>query len=529
MRDFQLPGRSTIHACNGIAATSHPFATLAAINVLQRGGNAVDAAITASAVLCAVEAKSTGIGGDCFILYVPRGKGKIIGLNGSGRAPMAATADWYLERGIRKIEQRNVHAITIPGAIDAWDRMLKDHGTIALADCLEPAIRYCEEGAPVSPRTASDWTGLVDVLSADPTMRRIYLPGGKAPSVGDIHKQPELGRTMRLIAKDGPDAFYRGEIAEDIVNHLRSLGGLHALDDFAQHRSDYVTPIKTGYRGYDVYQIPPNGQGITALIMLNVFGGLPMASYDPEGPERLHIEAEAARIAYHARDRLVADPDHASVPVAELLSASFADQQRRRIRIGKVIDDIEEGEALPHATTIYLCVVDKDLNAISFINSTFLSFGSGIASPKTGVVLQNRGAGFVIRPGHPNCIAPAKRPLHTIIPGMVMQGERALMPYGVMGAQYQPTGHAHVLSNVFDYGMDLQEALDCPRAFHYDGKLQVERGVPARTVEALRGYGHKVAIADMPLGGGQMIWLDWERGALIGGSEPRKDGCALGY
>ncbi len=529
MRDFQLPGRSTIHACNGMAATSHPLATLAAMRVLQEGGNAVDAAVTASAVLCAVEAKSTGLGGDCFILYVPGAEGEVVGLNGSGRAPAAASPEWYLERGMRKIEPRNVHSVTVPGAVDAWHRILEDYGTRSLGECLAPAIPYCEEGAPVAPRTAHDWAALVDVLKVDPNMRRIFLPGGRAPATGDIHRQPELGKTMRRIAKEGPDAFYRGAIARDMVSYLKRLGGLHTLDDFATHQSDYVKPIKTRYAGHDVHQIPPNGQGITALIMLNLFSGFDMAEFDPIGPERFHIEAEAARIAYQARDTYIADPGHATVPVRRLLSKGYTDEQRARIHRKRVITDIEEGEALPHATTVYLTVVDRDLNAISFINSTFLSFGSALVSPKTGVVLQNRGAGFVIEPGHPNCIAPSKRPLHTIIPGMVTKGRRAVMPYGVMGAQYQPTGHAHVLSNVLDYGMDVQEALDCPRGFYYDGALQLERSVSPKTAEVLRRIGHNVVEAPVPLGGGQAIWIDWKRGALVGGSEPRKDGCALGF
>ncbi len=529
MRDFQLPGRSTVHACNGMAATSHPLATLAAINVLQDGGNAVDAAVTASAVLCAVEAKSTGIGGDCFILYVPGGQGKVIGLNGSGRAPEKSGAEWFVERNIKKIDPRSPHSVTIPGAIHAWDRILQDYGTRDLGYCLRPAIEYCEQGTPVSPRTASDWSGLVDLLRIDPTARRIFLPGGKPPTVGDIHRQPELANTMRKIAKSGADAFYKGPVAKEIVTYLRKLGGLHTLDDFANHRTDYVAPIKTQYRGHNVFQIPPNGQGLTALIMLNIMAGYDIASLDPSGAKRFHIEAEAARIAYQARDAFIADPQHSNVPVRKLLSKTFADIQRRRIRPRSIITDIEEGEALPHSTTVYLNVVDRDLNTISFINSTFLSFGSGLISPNTGVVLQNRGAGFVVDPSHPNCIAPSKRPLHTIIPGMVMKGHRAVMPYGVMGAQYQPTGHAHVVSNVLDYGMDVQEALDCPRGFYYDGRLQVERSVSRDTVHKLRKIGHKVIEPPLPLGGGQAIWIDWKRGTLIGGSEPRKDGCALGY
>ena len=529
MRDFQLPGRSTVHAVNGMAATSHPLATLAAIDTLQAGGNAVDAAVTAGAVLCAVEAKSTGIGGDCFILYAPRGRGPIIGLNGSGRAPLRATPEWFIDRGITRIEPRSVHAVTVPGAIDAWERILADHGTMGLERCLQPAIRYCEEGAPVSPRTAWDWAALVDALKADPTARRIFLPRGRAPRVGEVHRQPELGKTLRTIAKKGAAGFYKGAVARDIVGYLRRLGGLHTLDDFARHASDYVTPIRTRYRDHTVLEIPPSGQGITALIMLNILAGFELSGLDPSGPERLHLEAEAARLAYSARDAFIADPTVAEVPTARLLSKRYADSERARIRRDRAITDLEPGAALPLVDTVYLTVVDRDHNAVSFINSTFWSFGSGLVSPKTGVVLQNRGAGFNVDPDHPNCIGPAKRPLHTIIPGMLMKGARAVMPFGVMGGYYQPTGHAHLVSNILDFGMDLQEAVDAPRALHVEGALNIERGIDAQCARRLRKLGHRVVGVEVPFGGAQAIWIDWRGGTLIGASEPRKDGCALGY
>ena len=529
MRDFHFPGRSTVHAVNGMAATSHPLATLAAIGVLREGGNAIDAAVTASAVLCAVEAKSTGIGGDCFVLYAPGGGGPIIGLNGSGRAPARASAEWYLDRGISRIEPRSVHSVTVPGAIDAWERLLADHGTIGLDRCLQPAIRYCEEGAPVSPRTAWDWAGLVDALKADPTAKRIFLPRGRAPRVGEIHRQPELGRTLRTIAKKGAAGFYQGAVARDIVGHLRRLGGLHTLDDFACHAADYVSPIHTRYRGHKVCEIPPSGQGITALIMLNILGGFELGGLDPNGPERLHLEAEAGRLAYSARDAFVADPAAAKMPTRRLLSKRYADSERARIRRDRAIIDLRPAAALPLVDTIYLSVVDRDRNAVSFINSTFWSFGSGLVSPKTGVLLQNRGAGFNVDPGHPNCIGPAKRPLHTIIPGMLVKGARAVMPFGVMGGYYQPAGHAHLLSNILDFGMDLQEAIDAPRALHIEGALNIERGIDEACARRLRKLGHRVVRTEAPFGGAQAIWIDWKGGTLIGASEPRKDGCALGY
>ncbi len=518
-----------MHAVNGMAATSHPLATLAAIEVLREGGNAIDAAVTASAVLCAVEAKSTGIGGDCFVLYAPGGRGPLIGLNGSGRAPARANAEWFHERGITRIEPRSVHAVTVPGAIDAWARILDDHGTMGLDRCLVPAIRYSEEGAPVSPRTAWDWIDLVDALKADLTAKRIFLPRGRAPRVGEIHRQPELGKVLRTIARKGPPGFYRGAVARDIVGYLRRLGGLHTLEDFANHTSDYVMPIHTHYHGHKVCEIPPNGQGITALIMLNILRGFDLGGLDPNGYKRLHLEAEAGRLAYAARDAFVADPGAAKVPTARLLSRRHAESERARIRRDRAITDLRPASALPLVDTVYLTVVDRDRNAVSFINSTFWSFGSGLVSPKTGVVLQNRGAGFTLEPGHPNCIGPSKRPLHTIIPGMLMKGARAVMPFGVMGGYYQPAGHAHLVSNVLDFGMDLQEAIDSPRALHIEGVLNLERGINDETARRLRRLGHKVKRPKAPFGGAQAIWIDAKGGTLIGASEPRKDGCALGY
>ena len=518
-----------MHAVNGMAATSHPLATLSAIEALRGGGNAIDAAVTASAVLCAVEAKSTGIGGDCFVLYAPGGRGPLIGLNGSGRAPAGAHAGWFRERGIERIEPRSVHAVTVPGAIDAWERILADHGTFGLDRCLQPAIRYCEEGAPVSPRTAWDWVGLVDALKADPTAKRIFLPRGRAPRVGEIHRQPELGKVLRTIARKGAAGFYRGAVARDIVGYLRRLGGLHTLDDFANHASDYVTPIRTRYRGHTVCEIPPNGQGITALIMLNILRRV--RSRRPRSQRRRAIASRSrGRSARLQRPRRLRRRSCCG-PGAD---GAVAVKALRRFRARAHPPPPRHHRppppaALPLVDTVYLTVVDRDRNAVSFINSTFWSFGSGLVGPRTGVVLQNRGAGFTLEPGHPNCIGPGKRPLHTIIPGMLMKGPHAVMPFGVMGGYYQPAGHAHLVSNVLDFGMDLQEAIDAPRALHVGGALNLERGIDDRCARRLRGFGHRVVRTEAPFGGAQAIWIDRKGGTLIGASEPRKDGCALGY
>ena len=529
MRDLHLPGRSNVHARKGMAATSHPAATLAALDMLRDGGNAIDAAIAAAAVLAVVEPQSTGIGGDVFALYVPGGSGEVIALNGSGRAPAAATLDWYREQGMSEIAFRSPHAVSIPGAIAAWQTLSDDHGRLGLRKVLQPAIAHARDGYVVHEVIAKVWAQEFDKLNATDAARRTFLPGGRAPLAGEIHRQPQLAETLAAIAEGGRDAFYQGPVAEDLVASLRSHGGLQTLDDFAAARADYVTPIKTDYRGATIYECPPNGQGIVALMMLNMLSGFDMAALDPLGAERFHLEAEAARLAYRDRDALLADPEYTDVPVEHLLSAGYADDLRGLIKGDSALADMPPPGTAPHRDTVYLSVVDEDRNAVSFINSLFHSWGSGLVSEKTGVTFHNRGSGFVIDPAHPCCIAPGKRPLHTIIPGMAMKDGRAMMPFGVMGGHYQPIGHVHLLTNMLDYAMSPQEALDFPRAFAIGGELRVERGLPSDVCETLAGYGHSVVESDFPIGGGQAIAIDWDSGVLTAGSEPRKDGCALGY
>ena len=530
MRNLELPGRSPVHSLNGMAATSQPAATLCALEVLKDGGNAIDAAVAACAVQCVIEPQSTGIGGDCFALFAPGGGDEVIAYNGSGRAPAAAVAEWYAEQGITGIDPTSPHAVTVPGAVDAWARLVEDHGTKSLGDLLQPAIAYARDGYAVHGRVAFDWRLFADTLRRDPTAARIFLPGGKPPEAGDLHRQPELAETLGRIAEGGRDAFYRGPVAEDIVTYLNSLGGLHSLDDFAEARGEYVAPIKTSYRGYDVHECPPNGQGIIALEILNILSGFAVDELEPLSVERLHLEIEATRLAYGDRDAVLADPAMAQVPLRRLLSAEHAQGLRASIRRDRAMDRPPPPDFPAHEDTVYLCVVDRDRNAVSFINSLFKGFGSGLVSPKTGVLLQNRGIGFVVDPSHPNCIAPGKRPLHTIIPGLLARDGRAVMPFGVMGGHYQAAGRAHFLVNLLDFGLDVQEAIDLPRVFPTaEGVVEVESGVPRDVVEGLEGLGHRTGPTDRPIGGAQAIWIDWERGTLTGGSDPRKDGCALGY
>jgi len=531
MRNLQLPGRSTVHSMGGMAATSHPLSTLTAINILQSGGNAIDAAIAACAVQCVVEPGSTGIGGDCFALYMKEGKGDVIALNGSGRAPAAATSEWYVKNAIAEIERQSPHAVTVPGAIDAWSILLKDHGTMSLGDVLQPAIRYARDGFPLSQRVAEDWKSNENILATAPATRSIFLKDGKAPAYGTVHRQLDHANTLELIAEKGRKGFYEGSNAEAIVKYLNSIGGLHSMDDFAETSADYVTPIKTDYHGHQVYECPPNGQGIIALEILNIMGGMDIGSLDPLSTERLHIEIEASRLAYADRDAALADPEMADVPVERWLSEEHAASMRARIDRKKAMPVMPLSNLTPHHDTVYITVVDKDRNAVSFINSIFHGFGSGLMAPGTGVLLQNRGQGFVTDPNHPCCIAPRKRPMHTIIPGMLVKEGRAVMPFGVMGGDYQATGHAHLLHNIFEYGMDLQEALDCPRVFPNPGggPVDVEDGVPDSVKQELSDMGHELIRPVRAHGGAQAIQIDWENGTLRGASEPRKDGCAIGY
>src|SRR5277367_6923360 len=528
MRNFHLAGRSTVHSQNAMVATSHPLAALAAIEVLRSGGTAADAAVAASALLAVIEPQSTGIGGDCFALIQPKGEGKIVAYNGSGRAPKAATAEWYLERNMKAIPLTSAHAVTVPGAVDAWATILRDHGKLGLDTLLQPAIKAAEEGYVVAPRIAFDWKNQFDKLKNGTNTERYLLPRGKAAVAGDVIHQPELGNTLRAIAKGGRDAFYTGAIAEDMVETLRGIGGLHTLEDFSAHTTETTSPIGTLYKGLDVWQCPPNGPGITMLVMLNILSRFDLTKFPALSVERFHLEAEATRIAYLMREQYIGDPAVVDVDVPRILAKDFADEHVGKIKMDRLLDLPNVAPPM-NPSTVYISVVDKDRNACSFINSIAHAFGSAIVSNKTGVLLQNRAGGFRVQPGHPNCIAPGKRPLHTIIPSLVTKSGRAVMPFGVMGGQYQPVGQCHVLTNMFDYGLDVQEAIDMPRGLHYENVYQLEDGVPADIVEGLKKLGHRTAGVTSPLGGGQAIWIDSDKGTLTGGSDPRKDGCALGY
>lgn len=525
MRDFHQPGRSAVFAANGLCATSHPLAAKTAIEVLERGGNAMDAAIAGAVLLGICEPQMTGIGGDCFVLYSPAGSEEIFALNGSGRAPKAASAATLRDRGEQTVPIYSADAVTIPGAIDAFCHLSESHGKLGLDALLAPAIHYADQGVPVAPRVAFDWAESANTLQGHG--RTHYLLAGQFPKVGQIFRAPGQAEVLRRVAQHGRDAFYKGEVAEDMLATLQNLGGVHQPEDFAATACTATTPISGAYNGVDLVEHPPNGQGATAILMLNILSHFDMPSMTPFGSQRAHIEAEAAKLAYDARNRLLADADQTS-RLAHMLSPETAAKLAALIDPKKAMAAAAPLSESVHKDTIYITVVDKDGMSVSLIYSIFHGFGSGIASEKFGILLQNRGAGFTLEQGHPNELTGGNRPMHTIIPGMLRQNGKVTMPFGVMGGAYQPNGHARFVSNLVDHGMDPQTAIDAPRCFSDNGTMNVERGYSDEVRQELRDLGHNVAIPPVPIGGAQAILIR-EDGALEGASDPRKDGCALGY
>ncbi|PTE21607.1 gamma-glutamyltransferase [Cereibacter changlensis JA139] len=526
MHDFFSARRPSTLAGRAMVATSHPLSTAAGLAILSEGGNAVDAALAAVAVQCVVDPLMTGIGGDCFALYAPAG-GEVIALNGSGRAPAGATIEALNAAGLTtEIPGTSPHAITIPGAVSGWCLLHRDHGTLPLDQIFARAIGYAEDGYPVTPRVAQDWAAHRDHIAGDTHAAALFLPDGRAPLPGERHAQPLLADRLREIAAEGASGFYEGETAAKMAAHLQSLGGLHTVEDFAEGAgaAHWVTPIRASYRGYDVHECPPNGQGLAALLILRIMEGFDIAALSEV--DRVHLHAEATKLAYHHRDALLADAGACAGLVETLLSDEVVATLRSRIDMNSALPPALWDEP-EHKDTVYLCVVDEAGNAISLINSIFHGFGSTRLDPATGVLFHSRGASFRLIPGHPNAIAPGKRPMHTIIPGMLTQDGKVEMPFGVMGGHYQAAGHAALLSNIIDLGMGVQAAMDAPRSFAFGGVLEVEPTMPEATRAALAARGHEIKVVGSPIGGSQAIRMS--EGLLEGGSDSRKDGMALGY
>jgi gamma-glutamyltranspeptidase/glutathione hydrolase len=529
LRDFERPGRSEAFTTSSMAATSHPLATVTALDVLRRGGNAIDAAVAAAALLGVVEPTQTGLGGDCFVLLIRGGEGAVVALNGSGWAPAGADIEHYLAHGMPAIAAESAHAVTVPGAVAAWAKLLADHGTMELGHLLEPAIAAADNGHPVAERVARDWVRQVEKLRRNKAAAELFLPGGTAPAPGTVLRQPALAAALRSIARDGARTFYEGWIARDMVTTLRAEGGVHTLEDFAAYEAEYVEPIRASYRGYDVWQCPPNGQGLVPLVMLRALEGFDCAGWGPDSVDLCHALVEIGRQAYADRDCFIGDPRTGDVPVAKLLSEDHANALRACVCARPRNAELTPVAVPAHRDTVFVAVVDRDRNAVALINSIFDDFGCGIVSPGTGIIFHNRASGFVLEHGHPNAIAGRKRPLHTIIPAMLTRNGRAVMPFGVTGGQFQPFGQVQLLSNILDHGMGVQAAIDRPRLFASADRVELESTVPPALIRGLAARGHKIVPAPNPLGTAQAIWIDWGRGILRGGADGRRDGIAAGW
>ena len=527
MRDFHMPGRSAVLAANAMVATSHPLAAQVALDTLKRGGNAVDGAIAGAILLGVCEPHMAGLGGDCFALIKPAGTNQVLGLNGSGRAPAGVCAQSLRERGLDAVPVDGVEAITLPGAVDAFCTLSAAHGRLELPDILNTVIPYFEAGVPVAARVAFDWPVAAPRLHG--RARAIYLPGGAPARVGTRFALPGQAEVLRAIARKGRAGFYHGPVARDVVQSLAALGGCHTGADMAAAHSTWTTPIRgAAGGGTELIEHPPNGQGATAILLGKILGHFDIAALDPFGARRAHIEAEATKLAHGACDRAIAEPAQ-SCGLEETLSDATALKLAGRINPDRATVPTPHAVGTQaHRDTVYITVADRDTMMVSLIYSIFHAFGSGHASDRFGILFHNRGAGFTLRPDHPNELGPGKRPFHTIIPGMLARDGQVNMSFGVMGGAYQPTGHARLVSNLIDFGLDLQSAIDAPRSFAEEGTLKVERGYPASVRRILADMGHDVVVPDGPLGGAQAIGVN-PGGYFEGASDPRKDGCALGY
>jgi len=534
-RSSTVAGRSTVYSPRGTIATSHPLASGAGLEVLLQGGNAFDAAVTAAAVLGVVEPHMTGIGGDMFAILWLAEEEKLLGLNGSGRAGSLMTLEEMERRGHDSVPIEGFEPITVPGALAGWAELLKSHGTITLARALRPAIRLARDGFPVSPIIADQWAGEIEKLRRNPEATRVYLPDGqRAPVEGEWFVNADLARTYQTIATEGPETFYGGTLGKTIVDHLAENGGFLTVDDLKKHQSEWIKPVSVEYKGYKLWELPPNGQGIAALEMLRILEPYDLASMGHNSAQYLHYLIEAKKLAYADLAYYVADPDYMNASVDDLLSDRFTMSRRAKLNARGAAERPDPGELITKSDTIYLSAADEYGNMISFINSVSWEFGSGVVVPGTGFVLQNRGTGFTLEPGMANTLAAGKRPFHTLVPAFVTRtaedgSDEPWLSFGVMGGSMQPQGHIQVLLNLLIFDMDLQEAIDAPRFRHIDG-LDVALEAPITEVSraGLRSLGHNLIDWNPHWFGGAQAVMKLERG-WAAASDPRKDGMAVGH
>jgi gamma-glutamyltranspeptidase/glutathione hydrolase len=531
--------RSEVIAANGMAATSQPLATQVCLDILKQGGNAIDAAIAGNAMLGLVEPMSNGIGGDLFAIIWDAKTKKLYGLNASGRSPKSLTLDYFKEHGYTTIPANGPLPVSVPGCVDGWFEMHKRFGTLDMTKVLGPVINYAREGFPVSELIAYYFAGSTRLMQY-PGFEQTYMPGGKAPVKGEIFKNPYLANTLEKIAREGRDAFYRGDIARTIARYINDQGGFLTYEDMADHHSEWVEPVTANYRGFDIWELPPNGQGIAALQILNILEGYDIAAMGYGSKEYIHAFVEAKKLAYEDRAKYYADPAFNELPVEHLVSKQYAAQRRALINPDRAARTYPAGE-LEQGNTIYMTVADRHGNMVSLIQSNYRGMGSGMTPYELGFVLQDRGELFSLEEGHFNCFAPGKRPFHTIIPAFVTRDGRPYMSFGVMGGSMQPQGHVQILVNMIDFGMNLQEAGDAPRIRHGGssqptdskmldgGTVYLETGIDYEVIRELVKMGHSVQFDIGGYGGYQAILFDEENGVYYGASESRKDGQAAGY
>jgi gamma-glutamyltranspeptidase/glutathione hydrolase len=535
-------GRSEVIAGHGMVAASQPLAAQVGIDILKKGGSAVDAAIAVNAALGLMEPSGSGIGGDLFAIVWDAKAGKLYGLNASGPAPASLSLDYFREKGIARMPEKGPLPWTVPGCVDGWFALHERFGRLGMRDVLAPAIAYAEEGFPLSELIAFYWQRALKSFTGHENFQKLYAPAGRAPQKGDVFRNPELAATYRILARQGRDAFYRGELAARIVAYSKKVGGFFALEDFSAYRPEWVEPMSINYRGYDVWELPPNGQGLAVLQMLQMLARFDLKAMGHNSAAYLHALIEIKKIVYEDRARFYADPRFSDWDYAALISPAYAAKRLELFDPERASRAIPAGDPrLAGGDTVYLTVVDKDFNAVSLIQSNYVGFGSGMVPDGLGFCLQDRGALFNLQPGHANSIAPGKRPFHTIIPGFVTRAGRPVFSFGVMGGDMQPQGHVQILCNIIDFGMNLQEAGDAPRFRHAGssepdgsamqdgGTVFLESGISAEAIRDLLRLGHTVSKSASEFGGYQGIWLDLERRVLIGASESRKDGCAIGY